>query len=243
MANDAIEIELEPRETTGKAVKHLRKAGFTPAVIHNHGQASIIVQGKSLDLLKVYRQAGKHHTVDVKTGGQTFTTLIKDAHFEPRKHELNHLVFNAVAADQLVEAEVPIEPRYDEGNDASPAERSGLIVLANVDSVMVEAFPKNIPDVLYFDAEKLVEVGDHVSISDLIRPEGVEIKEDSNQTVASVFEPSAVAAANDAAGGSAEEEVPAEEGEEAAETAEGGTEGEASAEVAEDAKPKEEKAD
>jgi large subunit ribosomal protein L25 len=223
MSDDVIEIELEKRTTLGKGVKHLRSAGTIPAVIHNHGAESIIVQGDGLKLLKVYRQAGKHHTVEVKADGKTYTTLIKDAEFEPRKHHLNHVVFNAVAADQLVEAEIPIEPKYDEGNDGSPAERSGLIVLNNLDSVMVEALPKDLPDVLYYDGEKLVEIGDHALISDLILPSGVVVKEEPGQAVATVFEPSALAAANDAAGGSAEEELP-EEGEEAAEgeeTAEG----------------------
>ena len=227
MTNDVIEIELEARETVGKGVKHLRTSGKVPAVIHNHGKPSIIVQGDGVNLLKVYRQAGRHHPVEVTTGGQTFTTLIKEAEFEPRKHRLNHVVFNAVAADQLVEAEVPIEPKYDEGNNSSPAERSGLIVLNNIESVTVEALPKNLPDVLYYDAEKLTEVGDHAQVADLILPEGVSVKDEPNQQIASVFEPSAVAAANDAAGGTAEEEIVAEGeegGEEEAATAEDGEE-------------------
>lgn len=215
MSDDVISIELEKRTTLGKAVKHLRSEGKTPAVIHDHGKDSIIVQGDSGQILKVYRKAGKHHTVEVKANGKTYTTLIKDADFEPRRNTLNHVVFNAVAADQMVEAEIPIHPRYDEGNDGSPAERAGLIVLANIDSIEVEALPKDLPDVIYYDAEKLVAVGDHALISDLIIPAGVKVKEDANQTIASVFEPSAVAAANDAAGGSEEpeEEVESEEGE------------------------------
>ncbi|MEI9914041.1 MAG: hypothetical protein WDN66_03590 [Candidatus Saccharibacteria bacterium] len=144
MSDDLIEIELEKRDVLGKGVKHLRSAGKIPAVIHNHGQDSIIVQGDSVALLKIFKKAGKHHTVDVKAGGKTYTTLIKDAEFEPRKHQLNHIVFNAVAADQVVEAEVPIEARYDEGNDGSPAERSGLMVLNNLERVTVESLPKDL---------------------------------------------------------------------------------------------------
>ncbi|HEY4963102.1 MAG TPA: 50S ribosomal protein L25 [Candidatus Saccharimonadales bacterium] len=205
MSQDLITIELEPREILGKSVKHLRTSGKTPAVIHNHGKDSIIVQGDSIAMLKVYRQAGKHHTIDVTTSGKTYTTLIKTAEFEPRKQQLTHIVFNAVSANQKVEAEIPIHPKYDEGNESSPAERSGLMVLSNLDQIKVESIPSKLPDVIYFNAEKLVEVGDHVMVSDLILPEGVEVKEDANQTIASVFEPSAVAAANDAAGGAAEE--------------------------------------
>lgn len=230
---DIIEIELEKRTTLGKGVKQLRKEGKIPAVIHDHGKESIIVQGDGPTLLKVYKQAGKHHTVEVKTGSKTYTTLIKDAEFEPRKHRLNHLVFNAVSADKPVEAEIPIEAKYDEGNESSPAERAGLIVLDNLDSVTVEALPKDLPDVLYYNAEKLVEIGDHALVSDLILPAGVTVKEEAGQSIASVFEPSAVAAANSAAGGGEEEE--AAEGEE--------TEGELSTEEESQAKEGETKSE
>jgi large subunit ribosomal protein L25 len=80
------------------------------------------------------------------------------------------------------------------------------MVLSTAESTIVEALANKLPDVLYYDAEKLVEVGDHVTIADLIVPEGVEVKAEATQGIASVFEPSAVAAANDAAGGDAEED-------------------------------------
>ena len=82
-------------------------------------------------MLKVWRQAGKHHPSNLKAGDQSFVALIKDAEFDPKKHLLTHIVFNAVDKNQKVEAEIPVRPRYAEGNESSPAERYGLIVLAN----------------------------------------------------------------------------------------------------------------
>jgi large subunit ribosomal protein L25 len=203
--SDAISISLEPREVTGKAVKHLRKEGVIPAVIHDHGKPSINVSGNYVEMLKMYRAAGKHHPVAVTAGGKNYVALIKKADFDPRKNLLTHIVFNAVKANQKVDAEIPVHIRYDEGNDASPAERAGLIVLHNLEMVAVSAFPKDLPDFVEFDGEKLVEVGDHATVEDIIVPNGVEIKTDLSQQIASVFEPSALAAANDAAGGDAEE--------------------------------------
>jgi large subunit ribosomal protein L25 len=223
MSQDIINLELEPREVTGKDVKHLRKDGHIPAVIHDHGKESVIVQGDGVAMLKAFHLAGKHHPIQIKAGTKTYTAMIKTAEFEPRKHRLNHIVFNAVSADQKVEAEVPIEPKFAEGNEASPAERAGLMVLSTAESVMVEALANKLPDVLYYDAEMLIEVGDHVTVADLIVPEGVILKAELTQGIASVFEPSAVAAANDAAGGDAEEAAPAAS-EEGAEAEEGSTE-------------------
>ncbi len=219
MSSDQIVLELEKRDILGKKVKHLRKKGLIPAVIHNHGLDSIIVQGEAKEVNRVYGLAGKHHPIIVKVGSNQYTALIKDVHIENKHQAITHLVLNSVREDQTVEAEVPIHPKYDQGNESSPAERAGLLVLNQAESVKVEAIPKNIPDVIYYDAEKLVNIGDHIKASELILPEGVSLIEDQDFQVAAVFEPSAVAASNDAVGGETEEEqAPAENQDEAVST-------------------------
>jgi large subunit ribosomal protein L25 len=221
MPKDSITLDLETRTVTGKAVKHLRREGQTPAVIHDHGKPSLHVQGSSMAMQKVWQAAGKHHPVELKAGDQSFTALIKDASFDPRKHQLTHVVFNAVDKNQKVDAEIPVRPRYAEDNESSPAERNSLIVLSQLESVQVKAIPTKLPEFLEYDAEKLVEIGDSVTVADLTIPEGVELVTEPTHSIATVFEPSALAAANDAAGGDAEEgEEPEVEGEEGAEGAE-----------------------
>jgi large subunit ribosomal protein L25 len=185
-------------------------------------------------MLKVWQKAGKHHPVELTAGDQSFVALIKDAEFDPKKHQLRHLVFNAVDKNQKVEAEIPVKPRYDEGNESSPAERNSLIVLSQLETVHVKAIPTQLPDFFEYNAEKLVEVGDHATVADLIIPEGVEILTEPEHALATVYEPSALAAANDAAAGTAEaedvesveseHESTAEEGTQAAESKPGGKE-------------------
>lgn len=199
-----VTLELSKREITGKAVKNIRKAGLVPAVIHDHGKPSIIVQAEYQALHQAYATAGKHHPVKVKADGKLYTAIIKSVTRDPRYNALTHVVFNAVKANEKVTTDVPVRARLDEGNEATPAERAGLMVLHNLTTVEIEATASKLPDVLEFDGEKLVEVGDHATVADLTVPSGVEVKTDSSQTLASVFEPSAVAAANDAAGGDAE---------------------------------------
>lgn len=219
MAQDSISLTLEPRNVTGKQVRQLRRAGTVPAVIHDHGKDSVVVQGDYMAMFKVWQQAGKHHPVNLKAGDKTYTALIKTAEFDPKKHLLTHVVFNAVDKNQKVDAEIPVHARYSEGNEASPAERNGLIVLTHLDVVQVKAVASKLPDFLEYDAEKLVEIGDNVTVADLAIPEDVELVTEVEHSIATVYEPSALAAANDAAGGDAEEAegeaaeaVPAEEG-------------------------------
>ena len=211
--SDSITLLVEPRDTLGKGVKRLRKTGIVPAVIHDHGKDSIHIQAEYQALVKVFHQAGRHHPVELAVGGKKYTALIRSASFDPRLGTVTHVVFNAVSANQKVDAEIPVVARYAEGNDASPAERAGLIVLSQLEEVEVKALPKDLPDQLYYDAEKLVEVGDHVTVADLDVPAGVVVETEASHALATVFEPSALAAANDEAGGDAEEAAPAAEGE------------------------------
>lgn len=221
--SDTFALTVQPRETLGKQVKKIRSEGFVPAVIHNHGKESTHVQVEYQPLVKVVHGAGRHHPVELTVDGKKVTVLIRSITRDPKLGTVTHVVFNAVRANQKVEAEIPVKPQFSEGHDNHPAERAGLIVLEQLDVVEVKALPKDLPDELYYDAEKLVTVGDHVTVADLIIPAGVEVETELTHAVASVFEPSALAAANEAAAGDAEEAAPAAEeeaGEEAAPAAE-----------------------
>ncbi|HEY8998845.1 MAG TPA: 50S ribosomal protein L25 [Candidatus Saccharimonadales bacterium] len=210
-----VTVTYKKRDVTGKAVKRLRTAGHVPAVIHDHGKESQVVQIEYAHMVKTFHAAGKHHPVHLD-GDHKYTALIKHVTFDPKRNTITHVVFNAVKANEKVETTVPVHPQYAEGNDISPAERASLIVLHNTESVEVEALPKDLPDELFFDGEKLVAVGDHATVADLTIPQGVVVKTDPTTVLSTVFEPSALQAANDAAGGDAEADEATKE-----ETAEG----------------------
>lgn len=205
--SDEVRLELAERKVTGKAVKHLRKEGVVPAVIHDHGKPSVHVSAKYVPMLKAYQQAGKHHPLELTVGSQKYTALIKDAEFEPRKNRLNHVVFGAVKANEKVTTEIPIRL-----SEEIPAEKLSLVVITQLDAISVEALPKNLPDEIVVDASSLAQVGDKLTVADVPLPSGVTLADEdmADQLIAVVYEPSALAAANDAAGGTAEAEEAAE---------------------------------
>ncbi len=205
-------LKLEQRTVIGKGLNHLRRDGVVPAVIHNHGQPSIHVMAPEMELTKIYHEAGKHHPLNLEVGSDKFLALIKDAHFDPVERHLQHVVFQAIKQDEKVEAEVPIHIEGD-----IPAEKVGLMVLHQLDSVQIEALPKDLPDQLVISAEKLVELHDKITVGDLVAPAGVTILTEADHPIATVVETKAMMAE--------EEEVVAEEGE--GEPGEEGAEGEA----------------
>ncbi|HET6863592.1 MAG TPA: 50S ribosomal protein L25 [Candidatus Saccharimonadales bacterium] len=210
MADIDAPVKLSQREVIGKGLNRLRADGSVPAVIHNHGQPSVHVMAPETELLRIYRVAGKHHPLNLEVGSDKYLALIKDAHFNPVKRKLEHIVFQAIRQDETVEAEVPIRLEGD-----APAERTGLIVLRQLDAVEIEALPKNLPDELVISAESLAELHDKLVVGDLKVPQGVTILTDAEHPIATVAEPRAVAAEE------AAEEAEAAEGEEGGESAEG----------------------
>ncbi len=216
--SDAIELKLKEREALGKGLNKLRAEGQVPAVVHDHGKPSVHVMGEAKDLIKVYSEAGKGHPVELTVGSKKYLAMIKDAHIDPRKRQLQHIVFQAVNRNEKVEAEVPIEILGD-----IPAEKLGLLVLHQLDNVQVEALPANLPDVVTVDGSKLAELHDKVTVADLVIPEGVTILTEPEHAVATVIETPAqvseedeaaeAAAAAEAAEGEAAEggEAPSDE--------------------------------
>lgn len=195
MSNDTISVELQERTIVRKGLQGLRASGLIPAVIHDHGNPSIHVMGDFVLLSKIYSAAGKHHPVQVTVGKQQHLALIKDVDFEPAKHRMRHIVFQAIKQNEETEAEIPIAFKDVE----IPAERVSLLVLKQLDRVQVKALPKDLPDELVVDPSKLAEVGDHVTVADLEVPEGVTVLTDPTSQIAIVEMPKDQAAEADAA--------------------------------------------
>lgn len=219
MSSQTISLKLEERETVRKRLNRLRQEGWVPAVLHNHGKDSLLLQGEYVPLSKVYTEAGRHHPVQLSVNGKKHLAIIRDVDFEPTKRRLRHVVFQAIRQNEAVEAEIPVVLEGD-----IPAERASLMVIKNLDDVTVSALPKDLPDQLTVDATTLAEVGDHLTVADIKVPEGVKLLTEPETPIAHVEMPKDQIAEADAAaealasdsGVPAAEEIPAEEGAEEA---------------------------
>ncbi len=207
MSSDDIVVELQERTVVRKGLQGLRASGLVPAVIHNHGKESIHVMGEFVQLSKVYSAAGKHHPVQLTVGKQQHLALIKDVDFEPAKHRLRHIVFQAINQNEETEAEVPIAFKDIE----IPAEKASLLVLKQLDRVQVKALPKDLPNELVIDPSTLAEVGDNLTVADLAVPQGVTVLTDPHSQIAVVEMPKDQAAEADASAASLADDAGAEE--------------------------------
>ena len=213
---DKITLTIEERELHGKKLAGLRKQGLVPGVVYGADMEAMSVQAVEGELVKVVKAAGRHTPVQL-AGKKRRIAMIKDVDRDPVKHTIRHISFHAVRADEPVTAEVPIRLV---GEGESVAEKNGLVILQALEQLEVKALPMELPEALEVSIAELAEAGDRVTVGDITVPVGVEIVDNDDgraddegeerQTVmdlvvASVYEPSALQAANDAAGGDAEE--------------------------------------
>lgn len=232
---DKITLKVDERTVHGKKVKQLRRDGIVPAVVYGPGMEPVAIQANQVELSKVYSLAGKHTPVHIVVGDKKRIAMIKDVEVDNVKRRINHVSFHAVRQDRPIQAEVPIRLV---GEGESEAEKAGLIVLQTLDSVEVKALPLELPDSLELSIVGLKEAGERLLVSDIDIPENVEVVDNDdgrseedmseeeieaseankimNQVVVSVWEPSALQAANEASSGIEDEsEVESEHGEEA----------------------------
>jgi large subunit ribosomal protein L25 len=179
-----ITLVLTPREQIGKGLGQLRRDGQIPAVIHNSGKDSVIVTGNYLDVVKVYQQAGRHHPIDLKVGDNNYFTIIKDVDFEPTKHILRHIVFDVIRRDEKVETEVAVELVGD-----APAGKVGLVINKMTYELKIEALPRDLPDKLEVNIDNLAEIGDKITVADMVVPAGVTILAEPEHLIVVVEEP------------------------------------------------------
>lgn len=205
-----ISIKLEKRTATGKKVAQLRRDGFVPSVVYGGQNDPIDTQSGIVETTKVAHAAGRHTPVDIEIDGKKHLAIIKSIDMDPVKHSILHVAFHTINQNDKIVTEVPI---HLVGLGESAAERAGLVVLQAIEHVEIRAIPADLPEALEISIIDLATDEDKLTLGDLKLPKGVEFadhEQDTDLVIANVYEPSALQAANDAAGGDAEPEDVAE---------------------------------
>jgi large subunit ribosomal protein L25 len=206
-------LNVARRETLGKKVKAMRRAGTVPANIYGRHVDSVAVQVEFDDLRNILRHHNRNDILYVQLDGEERPTFMRDVQRNPVTDKILHVDFLQISLTERVRMEVPIHIV----GKAPAVETYGGILTHPSTTVMVEALPLNIPNMLEIDVSGLTEIGQTLHASDLTPPEGVTIIS-QEQTLVRVDLPAAeraeeVEAAAAAAEGEAGAPAPAGEGE------------------------------
>ena len=190
-------LALAKREVAGKKVKNLREQGLIPSVVFGEGEP-VLTQSVYNETEKAVREAGYHSPVDLTIDGKAQMALVKNVDMDPIKRTIRNIEFQAINANEVVEATTPIKVVNFESSDASKAHLVLSIVLEEID---VKAKPADLPEDIEVDASKLATTEDGLTIADIVLPKGVEFADkelDKELPIANVYDPAEEAAEREA---------------------------------------------
>ncbi|KUK36819.1 MAG: 50S ribosomal protein L25 [Thermacetogenium phaeum] len=203
METISLQAQLRERGTKG-SVRALRNQGMLPAVLYGKevGNVLLSVPTKSLEQIIANHSIGSTLiNLDVADGekGGSYLVMCREIQRDPVRRELLHADFYQVDLTEEIETEIPVVLVGE-----APGVKQGGILQNMLRTVIVSSLPTQIPERLEADISKL-EIGDQLTVGDLEPPAGVRIVSSRESVIALVIPPA----------------IEEEEGEEAAEEAEG----------------------
>ena len=190
----SITVNALVREDQGKgASRRLRKEEKVPSIIYGGTKEPLMI---SLNIHEITHPLEDENTftsvLDLVVGKSKDSVVIKDIQRHPAKNTVFHVDFLRVDAKHAL---ITTTPLHYIGMEENEALRLGNMLNQFVVSIEISCLPQDLPHGINVDVTNL-ELGEHLTLTDLILPEGVIITslqhedvEAHDQTICSVSEP------------------------------------------------------
>ncbi len=191
------QLVLEKRTTQGKNLKALRRSSQIPSVVYGNA-APVLTASEYNSTEKALVEAGYHSSLELSITGQPQLAIVKHVAIDPVSRRIISIEFQAISADEIVEATTPIEIV---GFENSEAAKLHYVLSPVLEEIEVKAKPSDLPKELTVDGSKLVSTEDKLTLGDIVLPQNVELAEkelELSTVIANVYDPAAEAAAREA---------------------------------------------
>ncbi|MFH1047001.1 MAG: 50S ribosomal protein L25, partial [Patescibacteria group bacterium] len=140
---------------------------------------------------------------------ESVKVLIQAIQRHPLKHLITHVDLRQVKMDQAIDATVSLEFI----GEAPVVKTYGALLMHNLDSVEVRCLPTALVSSIVVDLSNLREIGDGITVGNLVVPEGIEMLTESDVSIVitKAQQTAEEEAATNAAGGAADNSTKKEE--------------------------------
>jgi len=177
------------RQETGRHNKALREQNLIPAVLYGNKVKNINLSIKESDFEKTYKQAGESTLIKLSIksdeGEKERVVLVYDVKKDPVSDRVIHVDFYQVKMDKEISVEVPLVFI----GESNAVESDKGVLIKNIQVVEIEALPQDLPSEIEVDISVLKTFDDNIYIKDLKIPEKSKIKNNLEDSVASVIPP------------------------------------------------------
>jgi len=186
-----VKLAATRRTAVGRsAVRKLRGQGLVPAIIYGGKDKAEALQVAKRDITAMLSHAsGENILVDLEVdggGGNKVNrlALLQEVQHSPVGGDVLHVDFHGVTMDEMIEADVPLEPI----GTAEGVKTFGGLLEQNLRSLAIECLPRDLPDLVTVEISHL-NIGDAIHVREIQLPAGVTTKVPPDLTVFSVLAP------------------------------------------------------
>ncbi len=159
-----MDLHAELRTVMGTAAAKIwRKKGFVVGEVYGHGCTNTHIAVSAKEFTKMFKVAGETTVVTLYVGAEKMPVMIRDVVQDAVSHAVIHADFQRVNMDEKMTVAVPIEFIGE-----SEAVASGGVLVKAVSEIDVEALPSRMPHVLSVDISTITEIGQSVTVDDII---------------------------------------------------------------------------
>jgi large subunit ribosomal protein L25 len=178
------ELAVTRREVTGKAAKHLRKAGLIPANIYGHKEASEAVQVNATDFeaLRKARKTSGIISLHMGKGSKAQTALVRHIQRNPINGKILHIDFFRVSLTERIAMKVPL---HIVGEAPGVKNESGVL-LHLLEALEVECAAQDIVNSFDVDVTSLEHIDDTLHASDVTLPQGFKLITDPEEAIVKI---------------------------------------------------------
>jgi len=183
---EKIKLQAKKREIFGKQVSSLRREGLVPVVLYGKGKENMSLSVDKKEFDRVYKMSGGSTIIQVEIDGEkTKNVLVKEVAHNPVNDSIIHADFYQIKMSEKITAQIPLNFI---GDSKAVIDLGGSLI-TNKSEVEIECLPADLPHEIEVDISVLEDFESVIHLKDIKVPEGVEIKDDIEETVANVEPP------------------------------------------------------
>ncbi len=185
---EMVELKASSRSQVGKkGAKQCRRSGLVPGILYGRSQQAAPVAVDPKDLSRaMHTHAGSNVIIKLLLDNKAedaATVVVKDLQVDTLKGTMTHVDFCHISLDEVIRTSVPFKIVGD-----APGVKQGGILEHTLWELDIETLPLNIPDAIEINVSQL-EMGDSLTVADLMIPEGIEVLTDPEIAVVSIVAP------------------------------------------------------
>lgn len=181
---------LECKKRTGKgkeSAKKIRAEKEVPGIIYGKKMDPVTISFKANEFDKFMRNNHGKPVMTINVEGDEKMVVIKEKQERLYKNQIMHVDFQEIHKGEVVHLTLPVHYV-----GAEEAEKSGGILVKNVQELEIACLVKDIPERISVDVSGL-GIHDSLQIKDLNLSEDIRLYDDLDKTICSVTVPRAVA--------------------------------------------------